>query len=190
MATYRVQIGFALDSSLPRDVVTINPHYVGDNAQALADALKANIIANANVGASAPFTIKVYDAAKAPPSFPIASATNPGTPLTSGSPREVCLCLSYYSVNNRPSTRGRLYIPYNFIGGSMGIRPTTTQRSTCLNWGNTLGKGLPSNHQWAVYSHKLGGTGAVVTNTWVDDEWDIQRSRGLKPTTRTLGTIP
>jgi hypothetical protein len=29
-----------------------------------------------------------------------------------------------------------------------------------------------------------------VTNYWVDDEWDIQRRRGYRGTTRNLGTVP
>ena len=29
-----------------------------------------------------------------------------------------------------------------------------------------------------------------ATNYWVDDEWDIIRSRGYRGTTRELGTIP
>lgn len=189
MALYRAQISFQLDSALPRDAVTINPHYDGDNAQALADALKSNLVANPKVGATTPFTVKIYDAKKAPPSFPLATASSGTGFLGTGFPREIALCLSYYATWNRPGFRGRLYIPMSILGGVAGLRPTTTQRSDALNFGTTLGKSLPSNHFLIVYSRKAG-TGAQVTHTWVDDEWDIVRSRGLKGTARTLGTLP
>src|SRR3954467_8574990 len=103
MATYRVQIAFQLDTALPRDAVTINPHYSGDNPQALGDALKVNLMANANVGATCPFTVKVYDALKAPPSYPLYTVSNGTGFLASTKPREVALCLSYYSTWNRPT---------------------------------------------------------------------------------------
>lgn len=186
---FRVQIGFALDSALPRDVVTINPHYFGDNAQGLCDAIKANLIANAHVGPTAVFTVKAYDAQKAPPSYPLATATNGTGSINSSLPREVALCLSYYSNFNRPSYRGRLYIPGHFIGGPLTLRPSAGQMANALAWGVTLTSGLPANHNWVVYSKKLGVANGV-NRTWVDDEWDIQRSRGLRGTTRQLANVP
>jgi len=189
MAIYRAQIGFSMDSALPRDVVTINPHYFGDNAQGLADALKANLIANAQVVQAIPFVIKVYDAEKAPPSYPLATASNGTGFFTSAVPREVAICLSYYSTHNRPSYRGRLYLPVALVGGTCAVRPTTTQRTNALAWKNTLSQNLPAQHNWVVYSPKLGQSNGV-TNVWVDDEWDTVRSRGTRGTTRSLGTVP
>jgi hypothetical protein len=184
-----MQIGFPLDSALPRDVVTINPHYFGDDPQALADRVKANLAGSAQVGATVPFTIRVYDAQKAPPSYPLATATQGTGNSISGVPREIALCLSYYSSWNRPGYRGRLYIPMNFVGGTLALRPTTTQRTNAGNWATILTSGLPAGHNWVLYSKKMDKSYGV-TNWWVDDEWDVQRSRGLRPTTRTLGTLP
>src|SRR4051794_19841575 len=107
MAVYRAQIGVPMDSALPRDVITINPHYEGDDPGALAVALKASFAAwTATAGRSV--TIKIYDAKKAPPSYPLATASTVGTTLGSSCPREVALCLSYYTGYNRPRFRGRL----------------------------------------------------------------------------------
>jgi hypothetical protein len=170
MAIYRVQIGFPFDSVFPRDVVTINPHYLGDNAQAIVDRIKANLIAST------------------PPSYPIAQATNGTGFWTSIAPKEVSLCLSYFAAWNRPTFRGRLYIPNHFIGGTLGQRPTPTQRQSCADWATLLTSGM-SGQSLAVYSRKMK-TAAGVTDWWVDDEWDIQRSRGGKPTTRLAGTLP
>ncbi len=189
MAIYRAQIGFALDSALPRDVMTINPHYFGDNALGLANALKANLIAQVEVGPTVPFVIKIYDAQKAPPSYPLATVTNGSGSVATNVPRELALCLSYYSTNNRPSYRGRLYIPAHFVGGAMSLRPTSTQMGKALAFAQSLGKNLPAQHNWVVYSKKLGQSNGV-SNTWVDDEWDVMRSRGLKSTTRQSGVIP
>lgn len=188
MSVFRVAINFPHDSALPRDEMSITPHYIGDNAQALANALKSNLTAYAPVGATHPFKIKVYDAEKAPPSYPLATAEQAGTPSTSATPREICLCLSYYGQFNRPSYRGRLYLPELLFGGAQGIRPTQAQRDAALAFANVLTQGLPSGHHWVIYSRK-NKTAFNVTNTWVDDEWDVQRSRGLRGTTRTLGTV-
>jgi hypothetical protein len=190
MAVYRAQIQFPADSALPRDIITINPHYEGNDPAGLAAALKANMIAVTEVGATHAFTIKIYDAQKAPPSFPLATASQAGTNFTSPAPRELALCLSYYATWNRPRFRGRLYIP-GFLVGAAGasLRPTGTMITKALAWGTTLGKNLPSGHWWAVYS-KMDDSAKQVNNIWVDDEWDVQRSRGMRGTTRQTGTIP
>lgn len=188
MAIYRVQISFPADSALPRDEMSINPHFFGDNAQGLADALKANLIAFPKI-ATAPFKIKVYDAQKAPPNYPLATAEQTGAAPATGVPRELSLCLSYYSTWNRPSYRGRLYLPFIFIGGAVGTRPTLAQRDAGVAAATIFKTNLPAQHNWVVYSKKLGQSNGV-TNYWCDDEWDIQRSRGMKPTARSVGVVP
>lgn len=188
MAIYRVQISFPSDSAFPRDEQSINPHFFGDNAQGLANALKANLIAFPAI-ATKPFKIKVYDAQKAPPNYPLATAEQTGTPPSTGVPRELCLCLSYYSTFNRPSYRGRLYMPYTFIGGAAGTRPTQAQRDAVVAAATIFKTNLPAQHNWVVYSKKLGQSNGV-TDYWCDDEWDIQRSRGMRSTARSTGKVP
>jgi hypothetical protein len=183
------KIGFQLDSTLPRDTITINPCYFGDDAQALANALKTNLTAVTEIGATTPFTVKVYNAQKAPPSYPLATASQGTGMIATNFPREVALCLSYYSTFNRPGYRGRVYIPGSFCGGAMGLRPTSTQMAKALAWTNTLGKGLPAGHNMVVYSRKQDQSFGV-SNTFVDDEWDTVRSRGLRSTTRQLSSLP
>jgi hypothetical protein len=162
MAIYRVMIGFQLDSALPRDMMTINPHFFGDNPQALADAIKNNLKALGPIGPTMPFTIKVYDATKPAP--------------------------NYYSTNNRPGYRGRLYIPVAMIPGGLALRPTSTQITSVLSWKTVFRDNLPAQHNWVVYSRK-SGQGNGVSHVWVDDEWDTIRSRGLRSTTRTTQTL-
>lgn len=189
MAIYRAQISFPIDSTLPADAMTITPHYFGDDAQALADRLKSNLLAHPPVSATRPFKIRVYDAEKAPPSYPLATAENTGTAPTSSAPRELALCLSYYSTWNRPRYRGRVYIPFHFIGGTPAARPSSTMMAGALEWRNVLTGSLPAGHNMVVYS-RIEGKSFGVTDFWVDDEWDVVRSRGRKPTTRQTATFP
>lgn len=179
---FRVQMGFPYDSALPRDVVTVNPHFEGDNAQALLVALKANLLAN-NFTAAHPFTLKAYDALKAPPSYPLWTESAPGSIPNSGIPREVALCLSYYAGFNRPSFRGRLYLPGWWFGVAPNNRPSTAVQTACVDWSDVLTKNLPGGHWWSMYSPKRRSA-AQVTHVWCDDEWDTVRSRGMKATAR------
>lgn len=188
MAVYRVQIAFKLDGTLPRDAVTINPHYQGDNASALANALRTNIKAEPGVPLM-PFTIKVYDAEKAPPSYPLYEVSESTGSLTTSVPREVALCISYYSAVNRPTYRGRLYIPAGILTGVLGLRPSAAQISQVLQWKHVLTNNLPANHSWSVWSPKRKQAN-TVTHAWCDDEWDTVRSRGLRGTTRQLTAVP
>jgi hypothetical protein len=185
MGHYRAQISFQNDSALPRDAVTINPHYNSGNAQALADQLKANLLAAASIGPTWPFTIKIYDAEQPPPSYPLYTTTN-GTGFKNTTvPRELALCLSYYATVNRPRWRGRLYIPLCLVGGGQALRPTSTQMNSALAFRTILTSALPEGTYMEVWS-PTSKQGHGVTNWWVDDEWDIIRSRGLKSTTRVV----
>lgn len=187
MAIYRAAIGFPIDTVFPRDVQTINPHFAGNDPNALADQLVINLKAIPAIGNLTPFRVKVYDAQKAPPSYPLADRTN-GTGFTvAAKPREVALCLSFYSQYNRPSYRGRLYIPGQFIGGTFGARPTGSQMQLAADWHAAFVSGMAAHSQWCVYSRKLDEQ-LMVTNWFVDDEWDTVRSRGGRPTTRLTGT--
>jgi len=189
MAIYRVQICFPADGILPEDYMCITPHYFGDDAQALADRLKSNFAAFAPVGATKPFKIRVYDAEKAPPSYPLAIAEQAGTPLTSNGPRELALCLSYYSSWNRPRYRGRLYLPNALLGQTGTVRPSPAVMTSALSFKDPLTQSLPPAHNMIVYS-RMDAKGYGVTNFWVDDEWDIVRSRGRKSTSRQTATFP
>jgi hypothetical protein len=189
MTIFLAQCAFDYGSALPRDRMVVTPHYFGDNPVALAEALKTNFIAKASIGATQPFTIKVYDAQKPKPNYPLATVTN-GTGFGPyNSFREVAICLSYYSTWNRKSYRGRLYLPQAWVGGSVVGRPTTTQMTDALAFKSTFGAGLPSGHNWVIYSRKLDQSFGV-NNVWVDDEWDVVRGRGLRGTTRVTGTLP
>ena len=189
MAIYRAQISFPVDTQFAVDALTITPHYFGTDAQALADRLKSNLSGFASIGGAKPFTIRIYDAQKAPPSYPLATAQQAGTPPASSVPRELALCLSYYSTFNRPRNRGRVYIPACFIAGAAASRPSGAQQAEALSWHEPLTNGLPPSTNMVVYS-RMNDQSYGVDNFWVDDEWDIVRSRGRKPTQRITARFP
>lgn len=187
MSIFKAQISFPADSALPRDQMSITPHFFGDNAQALANALKTNLIANAQVNIH-PFKVKIYDAMQPPPSYPLATAEQTGTPLNSGGAREICLCLSYFSTYNRPRYRGRLFLPLFLVGGSIDLRPTPAQQAAALAFADALTDNLPATHNWVVFS-KTNKQSYGVSDIWCDDEWDVQRSRGLRGTSRLTAKV-
>jgi hypothetical protein len=189
MATYKATLSFPLDSMLPRDRVQITPHFAGDNPTALGNALKTNIQAQPGYTTGAPFTVKIYDATKAAPNPPLYETEVAGTPPITTKPREIALCLSYYSTWNRPRYRGRLFLPAHFVSGAITLRPSAQQLTDAMSWANVLITGMPPGHNWVLYSptrHAMDG----VTNYWVDDEWDVVRSRGLRGTTRQEAAVP
>lgn len=189
MATYKVSMSFPFDTALPKDAITLNPHFNGSDPDALAQALKANLIAY-NPVTTKPFTIKVYDATKAPPSYPLATASQAGTPAPSQCPREIAICLSYYSTYNRPRYRGRLYLPASWFTSTVNVRPTGAIITAALGFASSvLTKSLPAQTNWVLYSKVDGKSQGGVNNIWVDDEWDTMRSRGMAPTSRQTATV-
>lgn len=189
MAIYRVSMSFPYDSTLPKDVVTVNPHYNATDPDALLQALKTNLIATSYVS-NHPFTLKAYDAAKAPPSFPLATVTQNGTAPSTSIPREIAICLSYYTTYNRPRFRGRLYLPAVWFTTAPAGRPTGTIMSGVLGFAqNVLTKSLPAQANWVVWSNVEKKAQGGVSDIWCDDEWDTMRSRGLKAVTRQTATI-
>lgn len=189
MPIYRVTIAVGMDTALPSDQVSVNPHYNASDPDALVQALKANCIAYSPIG-TRPFTIKAYDAAKSPPSYPLATASQVGTVTASQCPREVSLCLSYFSTYNRPRFRGRLFLPATWLTGAPAVRPSNALMLSCLNFATAvLTKSLPSQANWVVWSQTEKKSQGGVTDIWCDDEWDTVRSRGLDPTTRVTAKI-
>lgn len=143
------------------------------------------------------WTIKHYLLSQALPRSPI-RVTTPAVIAPGGSamPQEVALCLSYQAAKisgfNQRNRRGRIYFgPLAQTAlGSTAARPNnnTDQLVPTLV---AAGKFLvghtwaSAGWRWVVYSHKFQ-TQATITDGWVDNEFDTQRRRGYRPTTRTI----
>jgi hypothetical protein len=198
---FRASIGWAVDSLLPRDQVTINPCFshgldpftiTGTDWQGLADDLKSSIQSWAPTPARQ-ITVKLYEI-KAPvpgtPNRPKATSVyGTGVFTASSVPGELAICLSYYGGSNGPSQRGRLYLPLSVVNNSAGStnRPSSTDRAKVGTLSTILAQLGGVNVDWGVWS-PTRSTFTKASNWYVDDEWDTVRSRGLKPTTRTAGT--
>jgi hypothetical protein len=195
MPVYRMQCTFQLDSAFPRDAVMITPHFndhgVGTDPTNLANDLATGLSGWLSPTNSCEIKVKVYDAQGTVPVFPVASVTKNATIVRNTAfPRELAICLSYYSGNNRPRTRGRLYIPPGLISTTpteMGLRPSSTLRTKIAAL-VPIFSGLGGvDVDWVVYS-RFDDAARKVSNWWVDDEWDVQRRRGLRATARDTGT--
>lgn len=189
MPIYRVNMAFQYDGALPKDAISINPHFNASDPAALLAALKANLIAYNPVTAN-PFVLKAYVAGADPPNYPVATASQTGTPASSGMPREVALCLSYFTTYNRPRYRGRLYLPAWWFTAVLNTRPSGAIMSAALDFApKVLTKSLPAQANWVMWSHRDKKSQGGVTDLWCDDEWDTIRSRGLSSTTRTTAKV-
>jgi hypothetical protein len=194
---YRAQCTWlGIDSALPRDGITIDPCFRAAAGLSTPDAF-ASDLANGLMGwASGPFsvaqlTVKIYDIEGTKPVFPVGTAiVNPGGLSASGNPREVALCLSFFADHNLPRQRGRLYLPCGAVGATgtgLGVRPSLGQRQKAADLVPIFAGLGGADVDWIIWS-QAAQLAHKVTNWWVDDEWDTVRKRGLRPTTRTLGT--
>lgn len=189
MATYKVQVSCALDTILPRDRI-VNTFHLDDHG-ALSDpsglAEDTAGIFETLYGSSREIDVRFYDTGS-PPNYPVAQFVRqlgqPG-PGTTG-PREVALCLSYYGERNLPRTRGRMYICVA-AGQNLsmsGNRPSAFTRDQLIALADGIaGLGGP-DVDWIWWS-TIDGSHGPVKHAFVDDEWDVVRKRGFRPSTRT-----
>lgn len=191
MPIYRAQLAVHLDGNLPRDSIVITPHFddhgLGSDPQGLADDLAA-AYASFLTGTKR-VTCKMYVATGAPPHYPVGEAeVNSGASVPSSCPREVSLCLSFFSERNVPRRRGRVYCPMAALGLGIGLtRPSGVIMGKVAELAPIFEELGGADVDWVVWS-RSDQTARPVTDWYVDDEWDTVRSRGLRPTTRITGT--
>jgi hypothetical protein len=202
MPILRLQVSIGADTAFPRDRFVMTPHFrvgfdvsdLGIGGSVDADALCHDMA----VGLSQRFyptngreiEVKAYDAQGSKPVYPIGHALeNVGLFPESPTPRELALCLSFYSGRNAPRSRGRLYFPLPCIGGggALPVRPPAGLRDGMANYAQFFQNLGGTNVDWVVYSRR-DNAARPVTNWWCDDEWDVQRRRGFRGTTRSTGT--
>lgn len=195
MPVWRLQTAIQGDSVFPRDAMVITPHF--NDAGALTDPQTlCNDLATAISGYlltpnSKQVTVRAYDAQGTVPVEPQGEAIrNVGLAPASSVPRELAVCLSFYSTFNRPRMRGRLYIPVPIIttAGNLDTRPPSTVRTKVGALAAIFANLGGTDVDWCVYS-RADNIARSVSNWWVDDEWDVVRSRGLRPTLRLEGTL-
>lgn len=210
MTILRAQVTIPRDTGLPEDVVTNTFHFntggdylvtdgptiaqrVQDFYNRVTNGLSIQQMlskANTLVGTR----IKVYDLSDPKPRVPkIDQAMALAEPTFAGSlPSELAVCASFHSaygsgvINAR--ARGRIYLgPLNdsamqLVNNEPYVAPAVL--ATC----NAAMLGLVAQNtpllKWATYSQTLAATTGPVVAGWTDNAFDIQRRRGVKPTTR------
>ena len=191
MAILRLQCEFMYDSAFPRDRMVINPHFRDDDVttspQDMCNDLAAALVTWG--GSTGEVRVTSYDAQGTIPVFPQGDAERgQGVAPTSTTNREVALCLSYYSEVNRPRYRGRLYLPCYAMGMSTaGARPALTAQTKASELVPILADLGGTEVDWCVWSRR-DAVARPVTNWWVDNAFDVVRSRGLRATSRLEGT--
>ena len=131
----------------------------------------------------------MYVATGAPPHYPVGEAeVNKGQQAAASCPREVAMCLSYFSERNVPRRRGRVYVPIAALGmPASSVRPPGTTLTKIGELATVFEELGGVDVDWVVWS-RTDQVARPVTDWYVDDEWDTVRSRGLRPTTRVTGT--
>lgn len=163
------------------------------DAAAIADALETFYGSLSDLYSTPYITpgleVRVYDLSTGPPRVPTIEQRT-FTPAGTGVyPNEVAVVLSFYSLVNQPRHRGRIYIgPLASIGNSGASGPVSdlevpgTVRTQIGNAAVALADDTATD--WAIIS----GADAIardVSDGWVDDAFDTQRSRGATATART-----
>lgn len=195
MSKIRVQVITRRQTDLARDHIVNTVHFDdfnidptgGTNWKAFADDVKAVFQNRSGVPFGYGVETKVYDMADAKPR-PV-KASSPWAQGLAGfssefAPREVALCLSYFSERNLPRFRGRIYLgPW----AAAPERPTSAQIAAVKALSTGLeGIGGP-DVDWGLWSPTRAAF-SKITAGWVDDEWDTIRSRGLRATSRNVFT--
>jgi hypothetical protein len=193
MAAYKLATSLQITSTLPRDAVMINPvindTLGGGDIQQLCTDWALAVKSWLGWSTTGEIKVKAYECGRPKPNYPAAEAMlNGGTAFPVTKPREIALCLSFYSDYNLPRRRGRLYVPAALINlaDTIALRPTTAQMNKVGDLAGALAALGGVDDDWSVWSG-VDGTARKVTNWFVDDEWDVQRRRGLRSTTRSSG---
>lgn len=153
-----------------------------DYAQLLQDFETLQSTQSYNAGRF--FDYRAYNMDDAEPRPLKARRTNTfGGTQTTGVP-QVALCLSYFADRNLPRHRGRVYLGPWVTTES---RPNTGQITTALNLAGKLAGLGGLNVDWSLWSPTTQ-THTRINNAWVDNSWDIIRSRKIPSTTRATWT--
>lgn len=187
MPNYRVQVvGQPFTTDVERDWITNVLHYAAPTTTpaALGAAVGAAYTANADLGAStwANLYVKVYDVSLPAHSPPVYQYSHPGTGLGALAPRQIALCLSFFSGLNIRGQRGRIYLgPWQMV--KVSEFASTSVLTSCITMANALKHpgGADVIHQiW----HPKTASWSNVSNYFVNNRWDTMRSRLPKETAR------
>jgi hypothetical protein len=194
--TYKFQVSLPVTDTLARNRVVNTfhlEHVVGGVVPTDLEAMCSDIVEmyQAHYGNAAnEVTCKAYDT-DAVPNYPRATVTvNPGVAWNISSPREIALVLSFASANkgNR-SERGRIYLMPHLVTAqsASSVRPSGGQLAWALDWYSASNSSFPDlggvDWKFGIWSPTYKKF-TQAQQAWVNDDWDVQRRRGLRESTR------
>lgn len=201
MAHLKVMHILNMTSGIPQDVAVNTFHFdcllLPDPVTDIFDVLEA---CYDNFRSQFPATVaqnghqmKAYNMGDPEPRAPIAEYTYNFTSAPEGVPTasELAICLSFQgdrvSGETQRRRRGRVYLgPTERDSSTTAGRPNSDLVNATAAFGLYLleASNLNAEYTWAVYS-TVNDDLVPVTNGWVDNAYDVQRRRGLQPTSRT-----
>jgi hypothetical protein len=192
MTLMKIQVNRSADSPFPRHRLVNTLHFESDvdpvAQEALLNAVLDAYIATWSTLQSREWIARSYEVGP-PPQYPVAEVVrNEGFAPVSGVPREIALCLSFFSERNVPRQRGRLYLPLLENSNALAVRPSPTQMADAMALGQALFDISAAGATWGIYSQS-DDVWRPVTHIWVDNEWDTMRSRGLDADARSEASV-
>jgi hypothetical protein len=194
--TYKFQVSMPVSDTLTRNRITNTfhlQHVIGALLDTDLESMCQDIVAlyQTRYGSTVKeVQCKAYDV-DAVPNFPRADVVvNPGAFWACTFPREIALVLSFageHKGNRRQ--RGRLYLMPQIRTGAVasGLRPSAAELAWALEWYGKSNESFPDlggvDWQFGVWS-STAGQFTKSEQAWVNDDWDVQRRRGLRETTR------
>ena len=197
MATvYKFQVSMPLTDTLPRNRISNTfhmEHVVGGLNDAALATMCSDIIAMYKTrygDATKEIQCKAYDV-DAVPNYPRAEVTaNAGAVWSQNLPREIALVLSFAGERRGVrSERGRIYLNPSMgpLATAIGLRPSSGQMAWAIDWYDTPNASFPDlggvDWKFGVWSSTYKRF-TQSQQAWVNDDWDTQRRRGLRETTR------
>lgn len=215
MPLYRTQLVQPYFTNIPADVAVNTVYFTSTNALGDAGDMTAiKTVCNQAMGNLEPYraanlkttgglTVKIYDADAPPNSSPISvgGPYNLSAPSTLTNLPFECAVVASFQADAIPGTpqarrRGRNYLgPLNTSALDDGDATTfpsvaagmiTAATSYMDDLFNVFAHS--AEVRWVVYS-PTNNDYALVTNGWVDNEFDTQRRRGVESTARTTITF-
>ena len=201
MATvYAFQISMPVTDTLPRNRIsnTVHlQHVTGGLDDAALEDICADIVAMYQTNYANPnaeIRCKCYDT-DAKPNYPRAEVVvNNAVVWTQDTPREIALVLSFAGEHRgNKSERGRIYLNPAMTPSLTPpkLRPDAVAMDWALQWYATPNSSFPDiggiDWKFGVLSKRYG-TFTQAQQAWVNDDWDVQRRRGLREVTRRTST--
>lgn len=201
MPTIRVMAMLASTSGLPEDVSINTWHFqtavsttpYADIADSLTTFYNAFRPYFSNDVPNTGHRFKMYDLADSTPRAPVYDEpfALTGTVSSTALPPEMAICLSFQAIRAsgfpQARRRGRVYMgPLGRQQVSDGDpRPAQGMLDALADAAEALlaESNLASDWNWVVYSEANNNT-VNVDNGWVDNAFDVQRRRGVAPTSR------